>query len=75
MKTIRMTKTAPGSEEQSGVTKDYEAGTEHTVSDSLAQAFKSMGACEVLGDPEQDEQDELLGVAKKAAPKSRLRNK
>lgn len=72
MKTIRMTKTAPGSEEQSGITKDYEAGTEHTVSDSLAQAFANMGACEVLGDPEQDE---LLSVAKKAEPKSRLRNK
>lgn len=68
MKRIKMLRTAPGSEEKSGVTMDYEQGTEHTVSDELADGFLRLGkspACEVLSDTEEDE---LLGKESAQTP-------
>jgi hypothetical protein len=76
MKRIVMLKDDRGSEERSGVTKDYPKGSEHTVSDELAKCFVSTESCKVLGDPDVDE---LLGATApggtKAEQKTKLKNK
>lgn len=71
MKRIKMLKDARGSEEGTGTVQDYKEGTEHTVSDQLAAAFKSMDACEVLADTAEEE---LLGTGK-SEEKAEVKNK